>query len=89
MFCILTTQKYKKQRKKLSKRERDLLDGVVYQLAQNEVLEPKHKDHKLSGDLKNFRECHVKPDLLLIYQKQEKLLVLTCIAVGSHSDLFE
>jgi len=48
-----------------------------------------YKDHQLKGNLKEFRECHVKPNLLLIYKKENNILVFTCIAVGSHSDLFK
>ncbi|ECC1461956.1 type II toxin-antitoxin system YafQ family toxin, partial [Campylobacter coli] len=51
-------------------------------------LERKYKDHKLKGEFKELRECHVKPDLLLIYQKQDDKLILTCINIGSHSELF-
>ena len=52
------------------------------------MLEPKYKDHKLIGKYAGFRECHIKPDLLLIYKKENKTLILMCIALGSHSDLF-
>ncbi|EAJ1622669.1 type II toxin-antitoxin system YafQ family toxin [Campylobacter upsaliensis] len=48
----------------------------------------KYKDHALKGNLKTFRECHIKPDLLLIYQKLEKELILHCINVGKHSEIF-
>ncbi|CAG9469722.1 type II toxin-antitoxin system mRNA interferase toxin, RelE/StbE family [Campylobacter upsaliensis] len=48
----------------------------------------KYKDHTLKSNLKTFRECHIKPDLLLIYQKLEKELILHCINVGKHSEIF-
>lgn len=51
--------------------------------------ESKYKDHKLTGNYKDFRECHIKPDLLLIYQKQDEILTLTCINLGSHHKLFK
>ncbi|TLD83265.1 type II toxin-antitoxin system YafQ family toxin [Helicobacter sp. MIT 11-5569] len=88
MFEIHTSAKYKKQRKKLALNDRILLDDIVYKLANNQTLEQKHKDHKLKGELKGFRECHIRPNLLLIYQLQKDILVLTCIEVGSHSELF-
>ncbi|MDO7253952.1 type II toxin-antitoxin system YafQ family toxin, partial [Helicobacter cappadocius] len=50
--------------------------------------ESKYKDHKLKGEYKDFRECHIKPDLLLIYKIDKEVLILACIAIGSHSDLF-
>ena len=52
-------------------------------------LESKYKDHSLIGDYKGFRELHIKPDLLLIYKKDENELVLALIRVGSHSKLFK
>ncbi|WP_281728030.1 type II toxin-antitoxin system YafQ family toxin [Helicobacter salomonis] len=47
---------------------RDVLDVIVSKLQQQLPLEAKYKDHALKGQWKDFRECHVKPDLLLIYQ---------------------
>jgi mRNA interferase YafQ len=88
MYSIRVLKEYKKQYKKLSKTDKEFVDNIVEKLANNEVLEIKYKDHKLKGIYKDFRECHIKPDLLLIYQKENDLLILTCVSVGSHSDLF-
>ncbi|MDR2789362.1 MAG: type II toxin-antitoxin system YafQ family toxin [Campylobacteraceae bacterium] len=74
--------------KKLSETRKELIDSIVKKLADNEPLEAKYKDHPLKGIYKDFRECHVKPDLLLVYQKQDDILALTCVSVGSHSELF-
>ncbi len=46
------------------------------------------KPHKLSGNYKDYWECHIKPDLLLIWKQQEKEKLITLTRVGSHSDLF-
>jgi mRNA interferase YafQ len=89
VFEIVTTLKFKKQRKRLKQDDKDLVDNIVFMLANNQILDKKHKDHQLKGNLKEFRECHVKPDLLLIYKKESNILVFTCVAVGSHSDLFK
>ena len=51
-----------------------------------ESLPEKYKDHSLSGNYVNFRECHLKPDWLLIYKVDEETLYLT--RLGSHSELF-
>lgn len=59
---------------------------VLYLLLNNQPLPDKYRDHTLSGDLQGFRECHVKPDLLLIYKLSDELLELA--RLGSHSDLF-
>ena len=66
-----------------------LTKDIIWQLANNEELASKYKDHALIGSYKGFRECHVKPDLLLIYKKQNEILLLTCVEIGSHSELFQ
>ena len=60
---------------------------VLLALASDEALEPRHRDHDLSGDWSGYRECHVKPDLLLICRKTENDL-LRLARLGSHSELF-
>ena len=58
-------------------------------LLAEKVLAPKYKDHTLSGNYRNYRECHIKPDLLLIYKIERAELVLYAVHIGSHSDLFK
>ena len=65
-----------------------VLEAILTRLANDEILEPKYKDHKLKGEFEGFRECHTKLDLLPIYEKREELLILKAIALGSHSALF-
>lgn len=86
-YEIRVLKEYKKNYKKLTLKEKDLADKIVYRLS-NKVLERKYKDHKFKGEFKELRECHVKPNLLLIYQKRDDKLILTCINIGSHSELF-
>ena len=66
---------------------RDEIEGVVERLLHRVPLAAKHKDHKLTGTLRAFRECHIKPDLLLIYKISGKTLHL--VRLGSHSELFK
>lgn len=66
----------------------ELLEAVVNQLAAGKVLEEKYKDHLLTGDYGGFRECHITPDWLLVYQIREKELLLLLSRTGTHSDLF-
>ncbi|MBQ9292952.1 MAG: type II toxin-antitoxin system YafQ family toxin [Campylobacter sp.] len=82
------SSKFSREYKKLSQSDRDLTDEVIDLLLDGKKLPDKNKDHDLNGNLKGYRECHIKPDLLLIYQIQKKILVLSCVRVGSHSDLF-
>ncbi|WP_157978186.1 type II toxin-antitoxin system YafQ family toxin [Helicobacter burdigaliensis] len=79
----------KKGIKKLSQNDIEQTFKIIEKLINNETLEAKYKDHKLKGKFKDFRECHIKPNLLLVYQKQEDILILTCINIGTHSDLFK
>lgn len=65
-----------------------LLDEVVLKLANGVELDKKYRDHELLGSFKGFRECHIKPDWLLIYLLKEEVLVLTLVDTGTHSELF-
>jgi mRNA interferase YafQ len=61
-------------------------DAVVAKLANDEVLPPKYADHALVGDWQDHRDCHIRPDLVLIYRKvANDSLVLA--RIGSHSEL--
>ena len=66
-----------------------LLDDVITKLQNNIPLEEKHMDHELKGIYKVFSECHIQPNWLLIYLKEEDVMVLTLIDTGTHSDLFK
>ncbi len=59
---------------------------ILDALADDQPLEPQHHDHALSGDWKDHHDCHVKPDLLLIYQRPDAD-TLRLVRLGSHSEL--
>jgi mRNA interferase YafQ len=63
------------------------LKPVLLALATDRSLDPRYRDHDLSGDWAGYRECHVKPDLLLIYRKSAAD-TLRLARLGSHSELF-
>ena len=95
MYRFKPSSKFRKQYKKLNQKEKEITKKIINKLLNNEILESKYKDHKLIGKYAGFRECHIKPDLLLIYKKENNassgrlpILILVCIAIGSHSDLF-
>lgn len=88
MYRFKPSSKFRKQYKKLNQKEKEITKKIINKLLNDEILESKYKDHKLIGKYAGFRECHIKPDLLLIYKKENKTLILVCIAIGSHSDLF-
>ena len=60
---------------------------MIFQLLNDEALPEKYRDHQLTGDWVGYRECHIKPDLLLIY-KQADDNTLRLARLGSHSELF-
>lgn len=90
MLRIVPSNKFKKDLKLAVKRGYDikLLENVVNRLANEEPLDQKYKDHTLSGDYSGFRECHITPDWLLVYQVINDELVLFLSRTGTHSDLF-
>ncbi len=63
------------------------LDDIIKKLAAGQKLLPKHKEHKLQGRWKKYRECHIEPDWLLIYYITREVLIFE--RTGSHSDLFK
>lgn len=78
------------KRTKATPRHRDVetvLAEIVNLLADDKPVKEKHRDHALSGNWKNYRECHLKPNLLLIYNKPDSQ-TLRLVRMGSHSELF-
>lgn len=65
-----------------------LLPAVLDRLVVDQELDSKLKDHALIGEMSGFRECHLKPDLLLVNAKAEDPPALKLLRLGSHSELF-
>ena len=91
MRTIERTNQFKRDYKRESRgRHRTDLDAsltlIVEVLANNKSLEPRHYDHALSGEWGDHRDCHVKPDLVLIYQKSGAD-TLRLVRLGSHAEL--
>lgn len=83
---------FKRDYKRESKgRHRATLDAdlqpILIALATDEPLEARYRDHDLSGDWAGYRDCHVKPDLVLIYRKPDAD-TLRLARLGSHSEVF-
>ncbi len=91
MLKIKPGSKFKTDLKKFKHDRSTLktLDEVLKILANGEELPEKYRDHALSGKWNPARECHIKPDVLLVYQIDKKEKVLVLIRIGSHSDLFK
>ncbi len=87
-YAVKYSRAYKTSRKKLNKSDKELLESVVSKLASGKTLEARFKDHALSGDYEGFRDCHVRPDLVLIYRINGEILELYLALVGSHAEIF-
>lgn len=91
MYQILFTNKMKRDVRRMSKRGKDIskLTNILTILANGDNLSYKYKDHQLSGNMADFRECHIETDWLLIYRIENDKLILTATETGTHSDLFK
>ncbi|MDA8403209.1 MAG: type II toxin-antitoxin system YafQ family toxin [Desulfobacteraceae bacterium] len=87
MNAHYTTQ-FKKDYKRLQKQNKDLskLRAVIEKPSSGRPLEPSYRDHPLSGNRKDHRDCHIEPDWLIIYRITSEDLYLE--RTGTHSDLF-
>ena len=99
MRSVIKSQVYKKDFQRESNGKYRLvlavdLPDVIAMLAADIDLPAKYRDHMLSGNWAGHRECHIKPDLLLIYMKiddasfEDKNGELRLVRLGSHSELF-
>ena len=91
MLKVRYSAQFKKDFKRMKKRglPLDELKSVLKDLAEEKTLAPKFHDHQLTGTQKEFRECHIQPDWLLVYRVQKRELVLVAQRTGTHSDLFQ
>lgn len=90
LLKIRFSAKFRKDVKLAQKRGLPIekLKAVVEALCREEKLAPKHRDHALTGEWRDFRECHIQPDWLLIYRIEHEELTLIAQRTGTHSDLF-
>jgi mRNA interferase YafQ len=88
-YEVKATTHFKKDYRLAKKRGQNiqLLREIIKKLANGEILPEKNCDHSLVGDWIGYRECHITADWLLVYRKDDEVLVLTLTRAGSHSDL--
>ena len=86
---IRKTTQFKKDFKRISKdiKKVEALLEIVRMLAEGKVLPKENKPHPLGGDYKNYMECHLGDDYLLIWYDKEKDII-KLVRLGSHSELF-
>lgn len=90
MYEIVPSNQFRKDLKLAQKRGYDLskLKAVISTLASGEALEPRYRDHLFTGNYGGFRECHIQPDWLLVYQIDGERLFLFLARTETHSDFF-
>ena len=93
MYRLVATTRFKKDLKKVKKKPKDdeLTRAILKILRKKGVsgIDKGMKPHKLSGNYKNNWECHIKPDLLIIWIQIESPKTIKLVRIGSHSDLFQ
>jgi len=89
IFLPVYTRQFERDIKRIKKRGKNLekIKIVIRTLLQGERLDPIHRDHKLIGDYKGRKECHIESDWLLIYKIDENRIVFE--RTGRHTDLFK
>jgi mRNA interferase YafQ len=89
MLILDYSSQFKKDFKKITKLpipEIIEVDNVISTLQKSLILDAKYVDHALIGNWHGFRDCHIKPDLVLIYRIHENYLQLA--RIGTHNDVF-
>lgn len=92
MYLLRSTKAYRKAFKRISRHKdfnRNVFDSIIDTLLIGDTLSSRYKDHQLIGNFKEYRECHISGDMLLMYQKHDDVLILLLVDIGSHSELFE
>lgn len=91
MLEVKVSRNFKTSFKRVKKHKnfkQDVFDYVLFMLASQIDLPIKYRDHVLTGSHKDKRECHLAPDLLLIYKIENDILTLDLLDIGTHSSLF-
>ncbi|WP_446008039.1 type II toxin-antitoxin system YafQ family toxin [Candidatus Electrothrix sp.] len=88
MLTPVYTRKFERDIKRMRKRGKnmDKIKLIIRSLVAEESLDPIHRDHRLIGNWKGRRECHIESDWLLIYQYQSDSIIFE--RTGTHTDLF-
>jgi len=89
MLAPAYTKRFAKDLKKMTKRGRALkkIKQIIKTLVNEKYLDAKHENYKLIGSYKGLRECHIKPDWLLIYKKIGSEIIFE--RTGKYSDIYE
>ena len=91
MFTLVTSSQFKKDAKRYQhdKTAQQIIRRVIDLLLSGKPLPPEYKEHPLIGNYVGYLECHGRPDLLLIYRRDQENQQIKLYRVGSHSALFK
>ncbi|MCD5381946.1 MAG: type II toxin-antitoxin system YafQ family toxin [Candidatus Pacebacteria bacterium] len=90
-YTVHKSSRFKKSLKRIKQHasfKADRLKLAITVLSEGKELPKEYHDHKLTGNLAGHRECHLAPDILLVYQIDDGFLLLTLVNIGNHSQLF-
>ena len=89
MLTPIYQKQFDKDVKKAKKRGNNMnkLKTIILKLLEEKPLPAKNRNHKLKGEFKDYWECHIEPDWLLIYKKIPKAIIF--VRIGTHADLFK
>ena len=90
LFEISRTNQFKRDFKRITKRNYDVskLEKFLTILVSGKVLPEKYKVHPLSNNFKGYFDCHIEPDWILLYKKDESNRIITLVRTGTHADIF-
>ena len=90
MYTIHASSKFRRDVRRCSRQQKDMdkFKEISELLEAGSPLPERNKDHQLSGNWNDHRECHIEPDWLLIYRIDEDEAILEFVRMGSHSELF-
>lgn len=90
MYEIQVSSKFKRDVKRCNRQQKDMnkFKAVSLLLEAGDPLPDHNKDHVLTGNWQGYRECHIEPDLLLIYRINDTDKIIELARLGSHSELF-
>ena len=92
MYQILYTNNFRKQLRKILKSGKNIseeITSIIDVLASGNPLQENLHNHRLQGKYKNMFECHIRPNVLLVYEKDEENKIIIFKALGSHTELFK
>lgn len=93
MYELAFSKSFRKSIKRLAQANdykvvNERLEVIIEYIRKRKIIDQGYKDHALQGVYVGYRECHIKPDVLLLYEVDEKLQIITLVNIGSHSELF-